>query len=317
MKKIVSLIPLGEDLIEKIKARTKGFELVVYPHKDYRSEDLADAEIILGWSSKVKEALNIEDNQIKWIQIWYAGVDRMPLEFLEQKNVLLTNASGANAPSIAQQVMGMLLCDVRSLDENLLNQRESNWDIPKRLTEVTGKNMLILGTGNIAKAICKYATAFDMNIYGVNRTDRQVDGFKEVYDFNRLKKVLQNFDYVVNTLPLTDETEGMVGKTVFDSMRKDAYYVSVGRGCTTVEGELIDALDNDKIAGAFLDVFAVEPLPAESPLWKHSKVMLSPHTSGITDYYNERIINSFLRNFECYKDGKDIEENLVDYKRQY
>ena len=64
-------------------------------------------------------------------------------------------------------------------------------------------------------------------------------------------------------------------------------------------------------------MFAVEPLPAESPLWKHSKVMLSPHTSGITDYYNERIINSFLRNFECYKDGKDIEENLVDYKRQY
>ena len=140
---------------------------------------------------------------------------------------------------------------------------------------------------------------------------------KEVYDFNRLKKVLKNFDYVVNTLPLTDETEGMVGKTVFDSMRKDAYYVSVGRGGTTVEGELIDALDNDKIAGAFLDVFAVEPLPAESPLWKHSKVMLSPHTSGITDYYNERIINSFLRNFECYRDGKDIEENLVDYKRQY
>ena len=84
MKKIVSLIPLGEDLIEKIKARTKGFELVVYPHKDYRSEDLADAEIILGWSSKVKEALKIEDNQIKWIQIWYAGVDRMPLESLDQ-----------------------------------------------------------------------------------------------------------------------------------------------------------------------------------------------------------------------------------------
>lgn len=317
MKKIISLVPLESELIAQIQSAAAGFKFVDDHEQQLSAEELAQAEIILGWSSLVAQALQSGQHHIKWIQIWFAGVDKLPLELLQSEQVLLTTASGANAPAIAQQVMGVLLTKARHLDDNSHHQNQARWEVSHHLTEITGKTILTLGTGNIAKSVMQYAKRFQMKVWGANSTGHAVAGFEEVVAMDDVAKLLQGADYVVNTLPLTDLTRDVVNQTFFDQMKSTAYYVNVGRGQTNKEADLLEALNSGRIAGAYLDVFAEEPLPKASPFWKHPKVFVTPHSAGHTDYYNQRIIASFLRNLPAYLAGDDFVENLVDYQKQY
>ncbi|MFD1465766.1 D-2-hydroxyacid dehydrogenase [Lapidilactobacillus mulanensis] len=313
---LINLIPLNPTLISKIKTQAPQYQFVDLAEKDFTAADLAEAEIILGWSSKISEALKIS-HKIKWIQVWFAGVDRLPLKELADAKVSVTTSRGVSAPAIAQQVFGFLLMQSRSLQTSVLAQARSEWQIPDQLTELNDKTVLTLGTGEIARAVAHYAAAFDMQVIGVNTRGTSEAEFQTVYKMSAIDQALKQADVVVNTLPLTHATKGIVDANFFAQMKSSATYINVGRGKTTNERDLIAALQAQQIAFAGLDVFESEPLATNSPLWQMPNVLITPHSAGHTNHYNARIVAIFLKNFAAMQAGQGLVENLVDYQREY
>lgn len=311
--KVISLQPLSDRLTQQVAEQT---EFVSLANQDFTAADLTSADIILGWSPKIVELLAMP-NQLKWLQIWFAGVDNLPLDKLAAADIYLTSASGANAPAIAQQTMGYMISFVRQLHQSARHQATHTWQVPHDLTELTNKRLVTLGTGEIAQNVAKLAHAFAMEIVGVNHNGHASAGFDHVLSLADVNQALTSADFVVNTLPATPATNGLVNQQFFAAMQDTAYYLSVGRGKTTVTADLIHALNQQTIAGAALDVVDPEPLPANSPLWQFDNVILTSHTAGHTDYYDQRIIAKFLENLADFKQGLAPQQNLINYKRGY
>lgn len=320
MKKIAIIkpfiTPLDETLIEKIRQEAPNYSVVYYQTEPIAVEDLTDAEIIFGWSDEVKEALE-RDNHIKWIHVWFAGVDKLPLDLINKNQTILSTASGANAPVIAQQVIGLMLMQVRRLDANLMNQQEHIWTFPDGMTEITDRKVLILGTGNIARELVKHLKSFGITIYGVNTTGHPVDFIETVYPITDYHHALAQMDYVINALPLTKQTTQLIDSAFFAAMSTNGFYINFGRGKTTDEQALIHALEHQQIKGAMLDVVAEEPLPEESPLWEMPNVYITPHSAGQSDYYNARVVQLFIDNLKDYHTKDKPTVNVVNFEKEY
>lgn len=313
--KIAVLPSLNEAQFNLLQNKTKA-ELIKISEADTTAEELAQFEIILGWSDKIIEALSM-DHHIKWIQLWMVGVDSIPLAKLAEHEIIITTAKGANAPNIAQQVIGYLIMFARHLHISRDHQMKKEWERPSDYGELTAKKALSIGTGEIGQAFAKLAHAFDISIDGINRTGHLVDYFDHCYAIEDLDSLLGQYDYIINSLPHTPATDKLFGKQQFIAMDNEAIFINVGRGKSVDENALIQALLNNEIKGAGLDVFEVEPLPANSPLWKMKNVIITPHRAGISDFYSPRIIDIFLENFLLYQQGKMPTVNLLDYKRGY
>ncbi|MCZ0717380.1 D-2-hydroxyacid dehydrogenase [Aerococcus kribbianus] len=320
MKKIIILppfiSPLAPDLIAKVEKASGDYDVVDYTQTDYTVDDLRSAEIIFGWSSKVEEALG-QENQIKWIQVWMAGIDQLPLDKIAENGTYLTTASGANATIIAQQIMAMMLIQARRFDQKIANQSQHVWEFPEGMTEITNKKVLLLGTGNIGRVLTKYLTGFDMTVIGVNTTGHDVDFLSETHAIADYLDIVDEVDYLVNALPLTEATRNLIDADCFLAMSEDAFYINFGRGKTTDQDALVQALQDGEIAGAMLDVFADEPLDPKNPLWDMDNVIISPHSAGQSDYYNPRVIDIFLENFQEYTKNGQVNRNCVDYNKGY
>lgn len=313
--KISVLQTLEPDLLDKL-ATTTNAEVVNFANKTPDVQTLAESEIILGWHPAVVEALN-SSHQIKWLQVWSAGVDYLPLDLLAQEQVFLTTASGANSFNIAQQVLGYLLMHVRHLDFSLGKQLQSKWKLPQGQAELTERTIAFIGTGNIAQDTMKLLTPFNMNIIGVNSSGHEVAGFKQCYATSEITEAVKEADFVVSSLPLTTKTKHLVNKTVFAAMKPTALYVAVGRGQTTNQIDLIDALKHGELAAASLDVFEKEPLPSDNELWSMENVVITPHSAGQSNFYNIRVLDSFLANFADYQANGAPSAHIVNYQNEY
>lgn len=316
LTKVVNLISLKEPLLQRVKSGLADDDLIDLSGQDYTAEQVAAAEIIIGWSPIVAEALKLP-NQIKWIQAISAGVDNFPLAELKRQQIYLTTASGANAQSVAQQTVGYLLNDVRHLQSDAEHRLTKEWTDLFHRTELTGRSVLIMGTGNIGRILAGYLKAFDMHTIGVSRSGRAVDSFDEVATMAQLSELLPVAEYVINCLPLTTATRGLVNADFLSKMNQYAYYVNVGRGGTDVERDVYQALKNKTIRGAALDVFEQEPLPQDSPLWELTNIMITPHTAGHTNFYYGRIFDYFFENLAVYKQGLKPVRNLINYDQEY
>ncbi|WP_164506924.1 D-2-hydroxyacid dehydrogenase [Lapidilactobacillus bayanensis] len=316
MSKVVNLIKLKEPLLQRVKSELADDEFVDLSRQAYTAAQIADAEIILGYSPAVAVALK-SPNQIRWIQAFSAGVDNFPLAELKRQNIYLTTASGANAQSVAQQAVGYLLADVRHLQSDAEHRLSKEWTDLFHRTELTGRRVLIMGTGNIGRILAGYLRAFEMHTVGISRSGRATKNFDEVATMAKLPEMLPSADYVINCLPLTSETRGLVNQDFLSKMAKSAYYVNVGRGGTDVDQDVYQALANKTIRGAALDVFNTEPLSQDSPLWTLPNVMITPHTAGHTNFYYARIFDYFFENLAAYKQGLKPTRNLINYDKGY
>lgn len=317
MPEIVSLVPLEPDYIDEIQKKAKGYQFVDFSDGDFSLQDLADAEIILGWKPEVTGALMSDHSKIKWIQVWSAGVDYLPLDLLREKKVKLTNARGTNAPAVAEQAIGFMLMDARQFKTTIINQLNEIWEIPDELTILDQKTVLLLGTGAIATHIAKVAKALGMNTVGVDTHGVKKPHFTHTITFDDLEKFIDDADYVINSLPATDETKGLIDAEFFEHMNDDAMYINIGRGATTNQKDLADALDTGEIRSAALDVFQKEPLPENSPLWEIPNLIITPHDAGHYDDYDFPIVELFLKNLKTYTTSHKLTENVVDLKREY
>ncbi|KAJ53839.1 phosphoglycerate dehydrogenase-like enzyme [Clostridium tetanomorphum] len=280
-------------------------------------KELEDADILIGWGDTrdfTEERIK-KTKRLKWIHVLAAGVDRLPFEYIKGRNIKVTNSRGIHAIPISEYVFATLLFLTKSL--NILYKQQMNkfW-MEQPIEELSGKTMVIIGLGKIGKEIARKAKVFDMKVLGIKNNPTSVEYVDEVYSIDSLKEVLGQSQIVVVALPLTRETAGLFNLEVFKSMRKDAYFINIGRGKLVDEKALIQSLKEGIIKAASLDVFDKEPLPQNSPLWEMNNVIITPHQAGHSALYMERAIDIFINNLKRMANNERL-VNLVDLDKQY
>jgi len=236
--------------------------------------------------------------RLEWLHTSFAGTDHPVFDTFLSRGVTVTNGIGVSAPSIAGTVMLYLLALSRDMPRWVRDQHARRWE-PKRFGDVAGMHLGIVGMGAIGSEVARLAAAFEMDVTGVRRRPRG-DEPCTTWGTESLPDLLTWADAVVVCAPLTDDTRGMFDAAAFAAMRPGAWFVNVGRGEVVDEAALVDALARGHLGGAGLDVFTVEPLPDDSQLWSMPNVIISPHTSGITDRSYRRSIDLFIDNFARY-----------------
>ncbi len=235
------------------------------------------------------------------------------------RDFVLTNASGVHAIPISEHIIGMLLMFARRLHRAVRAQARQEWWRPQEteLFELEGKTMLLIGVGAIGARTAALASALGMRVEGIRRNpDRAVAGVAAMYAPDQLRERLPHADVVVLTVPLNQATQGLIGADELRAMKPTAYLVNIGRGGTVDEQALVQALTERRIAGAGLDVFAEEPLPATSPLWTMEQVIITAHYAGLNPHYDERAMAIFLDNLRRYRAGAPL-RNVVDKRAGY
>lgn len=278
---------------------------------------LKDAEILANWNKEARrECLNV-DSKLRWVHTWSAGVNGLPMDEFKKLDIRLSNASGVHPFQISETIFAMILAYTRQLHVYIKNQMQNKWEPTKNGLEIHGKTMGIIGVGSIGKETARLAKAFGMRVIGVRRSGSAVSEVDEMYDLNGMADLLSQSDYVVNTLPSTHETHHIIGEQQFNQMKPSAFYVNIGRGDTTDTDALVKALNEKKIAGAGLDVFEQEPLPESSPLWQLENVIITPHNSGDTEHYDDRVMEIFIANFKKYLLDGEPDVSRVDLDKRY
>jgi phosphoglycerate dehydrogenase-like enzyme len=282
---------------------------------------LPGADVLLAWvtiTPAIREAW--PDNPEKaprWVHAASAGVDSFLFPALvEDPGVVLTNARGVYDEPTAEYVLGLILALAKDFPGTWEHQRRREWR-PRLSDGITGRTVLVWGTGPIGRAIARLLGAVGMRVCGAGRKARTDDpDFGTVHGSTTLTSALGEADYVVLAAPLTKGTRGMVDASVLAAMKPGARLINVGRGGLVDEEALIDHLAAGRLAGAALDVFGQEPLPARSPLWDMPGVMISPHTAGETTSEREALVEVFLDNLTRHIEGRPL-RNVVDKRRGY
>ena len=302
-----------EEFIEKIQAIAPDYQVKTALNND----EAANVEISVGWSKNYSEQL-LADHQLQWVQAISAGVDYLPLKEFSEQNVSLSNGSGIHSLSISEHVIGVLLGYYRGLNQAVKNQEQKNWAQDSiHYDQLSGKNLLVVGTGHIGQQLSKSIHSLGVKVYGINTTGHPAEGFIETYSIKNMHKIVPEMDIVVGILPGTDETYHIFNSDIFDNMKPSTVFVNVGRGDTVHTKELISALKARKIAFAALDVFEDEPLPKESSLWNMENVLITPHISGLTVDFQHKFMQIFLKNLKSYVANKELTVNQVELERGY
>ncbi len=255
-------------------------------------------------------------DRLKWIHATSAGVDALMFPELIDSEVVVTNARGIFDRTIAEYVLCTILMFAKDFPRSLRLQLEHRWQ--HRDTErAEGKQVLVVGAGSIGRQIARLVRAAGLNPHGVARTPRYDDpDFIAVHGNEHLHEQLALADFVVIATPLTPQTEGLFDRKAFAAMRPSARLINIGRGPVVNTADLLAALENGDIAGAALDVFEEEPLPADHPLWDRDDVIMTPHMSGDFIGWHRALTDQFLENFDRWHRGQDV-FNQVDKKLGY
>ena len=250
---------------------------------------------------------------IRWLHTISAGVERLLVpEITERAGLVLTNNSGAYDVPIAEHVVAMLFAASKRVPAHLSAQARQEWKRDLEHTELRGATLVILGLGSIGSELARLASGLGMRVLGVRRdASRLVPGVERVVPPEQLGDLAAEADYLAVTSALTPATRGLLSATVIGRLRPHAWIVNIARGAIIDEPALIAALREHRIGGAALDVFAVEPLPADSPLWALENVIVTPHVSGSSPRVRERSLALVVENVRRFKAGEPL-LNVVD-----
>jgi phosphoglycerate dehydrogenase-like enzyme len=251
-----------------------------------------------------KNELAAAAGKLRFIQSISAGTDQYDKTLLRERGIRLASAAGVNAQAVAEHAMALILALYRRLPEARDNQHARRWrgmisEIGAREDQLTGKTLLVVGMGRIGARLAHLAKAFDMRVVATKRDPATGAGPADaVYGADRLHQLLAEADVVAIACPLTPETENLIDGAALAAMKPTAHIVNVARGRVIDEPALVTALQERRIAGAGLDVTREEPLPASSPLWGMPNVLITPHTAGETQRYEDAVIDILLENLE-------------------
>lgn len=229
----------------------------------------------------------------------------------ELERLTVTTSAGAHGGPLAEFALLGVLAGAKDLPRLQEQQREHQWTERWEMRQIDQMTVLIVGLGGIGAACAARFHALGAHVLGTTRSGREVDGVDELIPIGDLADAAARADVIVVTLPGTDATTRLIGADVLAGVRPGTILVNVGRGTVVDETALLAALDDGRIGFAALDVFAVEPLAADSPLWDHPHVLVSPHTAALDSREEIRIVDQFIANLHRYCDGEAL-TNVVD-----
>lgn len=277
------------------------------------AESIVGADALFLWdyfSTAVRDVWDHAD-RLRWIHVAAAGMDKLLFDELVDSAVTVTNARGVFDRPVAEFVLMSILAHAKDARRSQDLQRSREWR-HRETAMVIGSTALVVGTGAIGRETARLLTAVGMEVRGAGRTAREGDpDFGTVVASDELVDHVGWADYVVVVAPLTKQTRGLVNRKVLEAMKSTACLVNVGRGPCVVENDLLAALESGQIAGAALDVFETEPLPADHPLWSAPGVTMSPHMSGDAVGWLDTLARQFADNAERFLDGAPL-LNVVD-----
>ena len=279
---------------------------------------LRDAEMLIcnpvRWDDRLLEALEPGD----WVQVTSAGYDAYPVDAFRDRGIKFSNAAGIHDSVVAEHAFALALSFTRNIPEFSQRRYERTWgprsELSLELGDWKNKTLTVYGVGNIGESIARRGLAFEMDVYGIKRNPDDYDGCLpdgHVLPADDLRSVLPKTDLLAVIVPLTAETRGSIDAAAFEALPDSAVLVNVARGPVVDQDALVDALRDDSIAGAGLDVFETEPLPEESPLWGREDVLITPHVGGRSDTFPDRFGDLFLENYDRLRADEPLVNQVV------
>lgn len=286
--------------------------------QDITEEDLSRIEIVYGWNKYLSEKKD-ELTQLRWIQKETAGLDAIPEAVRNNEHITISNMSGVHAVPITENVFGYILSVARGIIAGIKSKQDKQWnkDILSNMFSLKDKKILVYGTGAIGKEIARTAKFFQMTTLGVNSNGREITHYDQTYTMDDSLVSLGEVDFVVNALPLTKVSKAFFNQSFFSKMKSSAYFINIGRGESVTNEDLLEALDKEHLAGAYLDVTDPEPLPENSALWSGKNLVITPHVSGNVEHFREAIYPIFKENLDQYVQDKTIVINEYNRKKGY
>ena len=308
-------VPMSNVLIltevqEAMRARYKAMLLERFPqltinvvgHHNDVGPYIAGTDILLCFSPPMADHVVRDAPRLKWIQALGTGVDNIIDLPSLGKEVLVTNVRGIHGAPVSEATIAYMLSLARDLPRASVAHDKGQWERwPAAL--LAGKTVGVLGVGLIAEYLAPICKALHMTVIGISGSPREAKGFDRMAHRDDFVKVVPELDFLVALAPLTAETRGIVGARVFAAMKPTAYLINVARGGVVDEPALIAALESGQIAGAALDVFAQEPLPASSPLWRTKNVTIFSHLGGYSQGYEDRAMPTIAGNMAKFLSG--------------
>ena len=274
---------------------------------------LANTEVLLAW--KAPSGLLETMPRLRWIQALTVGIDHWLARKDLRSDIALTCARGTHRVQMPENILGALFHLTKPYAQATLDQRERRW--VRRVSEpLAGKTLGILGLGRIGGELAKKANALELRVIGTRNSAQPLPQVDRVYPPEAIDEVLAQSDFVLLLLPLTPHTDGIMNAARFKAMRASAYLLNFGRGALVVDDDLVEAVRTKTIAGAVLDVYRTEPLPAEHVFWGVDGITVLPHIGGLDAHRDEFVAALFAENMRRYLCGESLTE-LVDRGRGY
>lgn len=236
-----------------------------------------------------------EFKKLKYIQLLSAGMDRVPMKYVNEHGIQIFNARGVYSIPMAEFALCGVLQLLKDSKGFYCKQTLAQWDKNRHILELHGRTVSVIGTGSVGRECARVFRTFTDQLYGVDLVPSEIPNFKRVQPIEHLDQVLAVSDIVIATLPLTDRTQSMFNKERFASMKQGAIFVNISRGGVVDEAALLDAL-KENLYGAVLDVFQSEPLDSNSAFWGCNNVILTPHNSFVSEHNSDRMWNVIKEN---------------------
>jgi phosphoglycerate dehydrogenase-like enzyme len=333
---VLVTIPFSETEIQELRDISPRLRITVASAREVRDipgEVWSRTEVL--YTDRVLPAID-QVPALRWLQCHYAGVDSLVNEPLFQQNgLMITTLSGAAAPQMAEFALGMILALGHRLPDLMAHQSRSEWPRERwerfRPVELRTNTVGLVGYGSISREIARLVRAVGGTVLAAKRDvmhpedtgytipglgDPNGDLFNRLYPFQAIRSMMKECDFVVVAVPLTAETRGMIGANELLGMKPTSFLITLARGGVVDQNALLIALQERRIAGAALDVFAEEPLPQNSPFWKLPNVILSPHIAGMSTHYEQRAVDLFSENLKRYLSGAPL-LNRFDPQKGY
>lgn len=303
----------GDAMADLLRERRPEIDLVVLQDGDELVDRLPEIEVLMAYRPPAGQWSRA--GNLRLLQVPGAGVDSiLPAPDLPAR-VVVCNAAGAHTPHMPEFAIGMLFALAKNVPRFVAQQGEHTWR-PRNPIVLHGSTMAIIGLGTIGEAIAALARALGMHVVGVRRSGGHVEGIDEIVTPDRMGEILPRCQSVVVIAPLTPETRGLVDADALQQLPDGALLVDVSRGGVVDPDAVVAALRSGKLAGAALDVFETEPLPDDSPLWDEPRLLITPHTAGLSPDYFGRIADIFLANIDAQAAGQ-APPTAVDRDRGY
>jgi phosphoglycerate dehydrogenase-like enzyme len=291
---------------ERLRKKFSALEIVHLAGYEGVEQQISGAEILFAFSLRPDQFGFAQ--KLRWIHAPTAAVHQLLFPELVASDVVLTNAHEVHGPVVAEHVIALIFALAKKIPQAVRFQQrrvwgqDAMWNDGPRPREIAGATLGLIGLGSIGRRVARMASALGMRVIAVREhlEKEKPEGVAAIYAPAQLNDLLSQSDYVVVAAPLTESTRGLINADRLRAMRSDAYLINVGRGPQVDEIALADALLNRRIAGAALDVFEQEPLPAESPLWALENLLITPHTAGLTEKLWQRHYTLFSENLRRY-----------------